>query len=306
MKKKIVALSLCVAMLAIAVIGGTLAYFTDKDQVNNTFTIGNIDIDLYEYTGEEEEGQNGEKVPVKNQTGKDYTKVMPGDTLVKKPVIENTGSNTAYVRVAVVMNNLVEINNAIDGVYEGKDGYGDAAIQNIYNKIFKGWGINYIRRPGYPNSRRMWMMERMILGIDMYGRVDSGDADYGMFDIKNMFQSDDEKANAAGIKDGIVYEYNGEKSYYSKAVNQNERVYVFYMKLGAGEDSTLFDGLNVPAEFTNEQMKMFDGLEINIYADAIQADHFNDTTDADNNVTPAYVHAFNALEKAHPLGWWNE
>ena len=29
MKKKVLALSLCVVMLAIAIVGGTLAYFTD-------------------------------------------------------------------------------------------------------------------------------------------------------------------------------------------------------------------------------------------------------------------------------------
>ena len=48
MKKKV--LSLClVAMLAItAVVGGTMAYFTDTDDATNEFTVGNVDIDLTE------------------------------------------------------------------------------------------------------------------------------------------------------------------------------------------------------------------------------------------------------------------
>ena len=48
MKKKIIAISLIVAMLAVAIIGGSLAYFTDTDAATNTFTVGNVDIDLIE------------------------------------------------------------------------------------------------------------------------------------------------------------------------------------------------------------------------------------------------------------------
>lgn len=44
MKKKIVALTLVVAMLAIAVVGGTLAYFTDADQDVNVMATGSIKI----------------------------------------------------------------------------------------------------------------------------------------------------------------------------------------------------------------------------------------------------------------------
>ena len=48
MKKKILSLCLVLAMAAIAVVGGTMAYFTDKDTETNTFTVGNVEIDLIE------------------------------------------------------------------------------------------------------------------------------------------------------------------------------------------------------------------------------------------------------------------
>ena len=48
MKKKLVAISLVVAMLAVAVIGGSLAYFTDTKSAENTFTVGNVKIELLE------------------------------------------------------------------------------------------------------------------------------------------------------------------------------------------------------------------------------------------------------------------
>ena len=48
MKKKIIAICLCAALLAIAIVGGTLAYFTDTKTAENTFTMGNVRIVLDE------------------------------------------------------------------------------------------------------------------------------------------------------------------------------------------------------------------------------------------------------------------
>jgi len=48
MKKKILSLCLVVALAATAVIGGTLAYFTDTENETNVMTIGNVDITLHE------------------------------------------------------------------------------------------------------------------------------------------------------------------------------------------------------------------------------------------------------------------
>ena len=43
-KNKILALGVCVAMLATAVVGGTMAYFTDTDAQKNVMTTGKVDI----------------------------------------------------------------------------------------------------------------------------------------------------------------------------------------------------------------------------------------------------------------------
>lgn len=49
MKKKIVALCLIIALAATAVIGGTLAYFSDETEVvNNTFTVGQVGLSIAE------------------------------------------------------------------------------------------------------------------------------------------------------------------------------------------------------------------------------------------------------------------
>lgn len=286
MKKKIVSLCLVVVMAAIAIVGGTLAYLTDKDQVKNTFTVGNIDIDLYEKTE-----QYGDK---EFQEFLDYSNIMPGDALSKEPYVRNESKvNAAYVRVTVVLNHLNEIDKAIDKVYE-KAGKTPEEIQAIYDHIFDGWGVNYNKLE--TNGRRLCMDEReeVLCNIDMIGKPEDS---YAMVDMRNAFQTAEEKAKFAAYHDGILNVTQGDpEGYYWNAVKADERAYVFYLLLQPGEQYKLFDGLNVPADFTAEQLNaMFEGLEINIYADAIQADGFD-----------SYVDAFNALNEAHPIGWWND
>lgn len=50
MLKKLMAVCLVVVLAAIAVTGVTMAYFTASDEQTNTFTVGNVDIDLIEST----------------------------------------------------------------------------------------------------------------------------------------------------------------------------------------------------------------------------------------------------------------
>ena len=56
MKKKLVAFMLVISMLAVAVVGGTLAYFTDEDYAENVMTIGNVDIEQTEWQRDGEGG----------------------------------------------------------------------------------------------------------------------------------------------------------------------------------------------------------------------------------------------------------
>ena len=48
MKKKILAISAVLGIAALVLSMGTLAYFTDTEKATNTFTIGNVDIELLE------------------------------------------------------------------------------------------------------------------------------------------------------------------------------------------------------------------------------------------------------------------
>lgn len=83
MKKKTLALILALVMVFGAAVGGTIAYLTSTtDPVVNTFTVGNINIDLKETT-------------------KDY-KMVPGNTINKDPKVtvkENSEACWLFVKV---------------------------------------------------------------------------------------------------------------------------------------------------------------------------------------------------------------
>ena len=96
MKKKVLALVLCVAMLAIAIVGGTMAYFTDADAKTNTFTMGKVDIALDEpnYTP----GEDGK------------LKVFPGQTYSKDPTITvASDSEDCYLVATVTISNMADL-----------------------------------------------------------------------------------------------------------------------------------------------------------------------------------------------------
>ena len=92
MKKKLIAIFLCVALAAVAIVGASLAYFTDTDSKKNTFTVGNVKIELVEQQkgeeGLEDFGQNKPLIPGKSNDGNAVSKIA---------TVKNTGNNDAWV-----------------------------------------------------------------------------------------------------------------------------------------------------------------------------------------------------------------
>ena len=135
MKKKLTAIFLCVALVAIAVVGASLAYFTDTKSATNTFTVGNVKINLiestYHRTGSDNAGDTSVPDPTAKAAGmkfvpdgwtvftddeikadaakySDYIgkrgeNMVPGRNVVKCPYVINTGANDAYVRIRVMI-----------------------------------------------------------------------------------------------------------------------------------------------------------------------------------------------------------
>ena len=121
MKKKVLSLCLVMALAAAAVVGGTLAYFTDTDEETNTFTAGGVEINLIEKQVNEdgtaledfEQGQVLMPIVGSAQGEKDEFGQPVAENYVDKIVtVENTGKSDAYVRA------YFAIPSALDDGYE--------------------------------------------------------------------------------------------------------------------------------------------------------------------------------------------
>lgn len=134
MKKKIISIALVVAMIAI-IAAGSFAYFTDNKAKTNTFTVGNVSIDLIESTFHREGNDNSGDLSIPDPTqiasgmnyvadghkaftdeeiqdnAKNYDKylakagnnMVPGKAAAKCPYVINTGVNDAYIRIRVMV-----------------------------------------------------------------------------------------------------------------------------------------------------------------------------------------------------------
>lgn len=141
-KKTILVAAIAVMLVAALVVGGTLAYFTDTKSADNTFTVGNVKIDLLESSlhrenagyvgtpGEELNPQNAELWSEVLKQGSNNTspykagdtfytddqikanareykcenvELNPGEYYHKMPYVVNTGKNDAYIRIRVMI-----------------------------------------------------------------------------------------------------------------------------------------------------------------------------------------------------------
>lgn len=101
MKKKLLASVVAIALVACCVIGGTLAWLTDKtDPITNTFTVGDVNIDLTETDG------------TLTSDGSRSFHIVPGVDIDKDPTVTvKAGSEDCYLFVKID-----ESANWIDGM----------------------------------------------------------------------------------------------------------------------------------------------------------------------------------------------
>ena len=98
-KKKVFTLALAVCLIAILSMG-SLAWFTDDDEVTNDFLIAGSEDDADEvFSVDVWEDLDGDGDADDEDTGLTYEDILPGDSLVKIAHVANTGSYDQYVRV---------------------------------------------------------------------------------------------------------------------------------------------------------------------------------------------------------------
>ena len=122
-KYKIMLTCLCAILLVAASVLGTLAYLSDRGEVNNTMTFGKVDISLDEAKVTAE----GKLVDGAERVTENTYHLIPGQTYIKDPIVTvEEGSEACFV--------FVKIENGIAAIEE------DEMFTTIADQISQlGW-----------------------------------------------------------------------------------------------------------------------------------------------------------------------
>lgn len=140
MKKKLTLVIVAVVLVAAIAIGGSLAYFTSTDAETNTFTAGNVKIDLIE----REANLTSDFVDGKT--------LVPGtqtvNAVAKRAWIANEGTNDAYVWAEILIPQaLIDDENNKLTIGEGYDETYNSLHYNNYGQFTVGF-----YNPAWPAS----------------------------------------------------------------------------------------------------------------------------------------------------------
>lgn len=233
-KTKALLMSLCAVLLVAASVLGTMAYLTDSKDVKNTFTVGNVTIKLDEAKVDEMGNL------VKNQDGTLADRVTQNEYKLL-PNHTYTKDPTVTVLAPSVESYVrmkVTFNkaSALIAMCTNPDWEEDAPTE-----IKNAWPLLYM--VNFTDESVKWD------GIIMDN----------MFESENMLN-------------------NTKYCVYDKAAD-TLTFYYYYTEPVAAIDAdvklaTLFDSIKVPEWATGDQLKALQGFEINVVAEAIQADGF--------------------------------
>ena len=233
-KTKALLMSLCAVLLVAASVLGTMAYLTDSKDVKNTFTVGNVAIKLDEAKVDE----NGTQVVDKD--GNPVARVTENEYKLL-PGHTYTKDPTVTVlapSVASYVRMKVTFNNAKEIIAMCTDPEFVGEVTGVEN--------------AFP-------LMRMVNFVEANAAKWDGIIPDNMVDTKDMLN-------------------NTKYCVYDKAAD-TLTFYYYYTETVAAPAAdvklaTLFDSIKVPEWATNNQLKALQGFEINVVAEAIQADGF--------------------------------
>ena len=267
MKKKLVAISLVVAMLAVAVIGGSLAYFTDTDKEINTFTVGNVKIELLESQYHRVNAGKG------NAIGQ--TEPLMGGCLWAADVdMQGTPENTPnYVTSGEVWDGLYFSDAQIEAdAADYKNGYFAEHSQNMVP------GANVRKNPYVKNTGASdaYIRIRTLIPVSLFGVIDNGPS-YWTTTAMNEGQ----------VTSNAVTTYNTSGATAVKQVERNGIMYYEYdftfvkaVKPGELTFWNVWGNIAINKDATAEDLANVESFDVIFEADAIQADGFADATEA--------------------------
>ena len=267
MKKKLTAIFLCVALVAIAIVGASLAYFTDTDKETNTFTVGNVKIELLESQYHRVNAGKGNAI---GQT----EPLMGGYLWAANVDMQGTPDNTTnYVTSGEVWDGMYFSDEQIEAdaaLY--KNGYFAEHSQNMVP------GANVRKNPYVKNTgdSDAYIRIRTLIPVSLFDVIDNGPS-YWTTTAMNEGQ----------VTSNAVNTYNNSGATAVKQVERNGIMYYEYdftfvkaVKPGELTFWNVWGNIAINKDATAEDLANVESFDVIFEADAIQANGFANATEA--------------------------
>lgn len=266
-KRRILAIAMSLVIVAILAIGATLAYFTDTDEETNTFTVGNVKIDLIESQYHRVNAGRG------NATG--MTEPLSGGYVWAANVdMQGTPENTPnYTTSGETWSGLYFSDEQIEAdAATYKEGYFAEHSQNMVpgNNVRKN---PYVKNTGVNDA---YIRIRTLIPVSLFNVIDNGYSYWTSTAIK--------EGQVTSVADG-VYSTSGPEAV--KQVERNgikyyEYDFTFTKAVKPGELTfwNVWGNIAIDKEATAEDLKNVESFDVIFEADAIQADGFASAADA--------------------------
>ena len=154
-KSKILLLTLCAVALVAASVLGTLAYLTSTDEVQNTFTVGQVKITLDEaQVNSDGKPINTDGTVVTNLADAERVKansykLLPGHEYTKDPTVTVlAGSESSYIKMTVTFSKAAEL----DAIF-APNGADMTSIFNGYDRT--NWIAKDVTKDTQNNTRTL-------------------------------------------------------------------------------------------------------------------------------------------------------
>ena len=268
-KKSILVAAIAVMLVAALVVGGTLAYFTDKDDATNTFTVGNVDIELLESQ------YHRVNAGISNEKAKGQTEPISGGYLWAADVnMQGTTENTP--------------NYTTSGETWGGQYFSDAQIeadaetyQNGYfaqhsKNMVPGSNVRkcpYVKNTGHNDA---YVRVRVLIPVSLFNVIDNGPS-YWTTTAMNEGQ----------VTSVAVDTYNHEGAEAVHKVTRGSIEYYEYdftytkaLKPGELTFWNVWGNIAINKNATSKDLANVKSFDVIVEADAIQAEGFANAADA--------------------------
>lgn len=268
-KKTILVAAIAVMLVAALVVGGTLAYFTDKDNATNTFTVGNVDIELLESQ------YHRVNAGISNDDAKGKTEPLKGGYLWAANVdMQGTPENTPnYKTSGEIWSGQYFSDAQIEAdAATYKDGYFAQRSKNMVpgSNVRK---CPYVKNTGASDA---YVRVRVLIPVSLFTVIDNG-LSYWTTTALNEGQ----------VTSVAVDTYNHKGADAVDTVTRDGTEYYVYdftytkaLKPGELTFWNAWGNIAIDDDATSEDLANVKSFDVLVEADAIQADGFANATDA--------------------------